>query len=690
MIKRYLLPALLLVAVAFQAKATVLFNETFSYQDGPLVLVGTNLTSTNWLTHSGTANQVLVAGGKGVITGNLTEDVSRSLGATQLLAFAKFTINATNLPTGAGSYFAHFRDTANGFRARLVSQTNGAAGGAYRLGITAAGSASAAVFPLDLLLTNTYQVVLAWDGSANAAYLWVNPSSDADLPVSESTGSGIVVTNFSFRQATGIGGFLVDDLSVGTTYADVAPPLVPTAILRSPVGFTANTGDSNALTVVATGSGPLSYQWKRDGFNVGGNTNLLTLPGLSGGDSGVYTVTVTGASGAPVTSVGVNVTVNTGSTPVSITASPVGTNVALGTTVSFVVGATGSNPITYQWYYNSNAIGGANSATLTLTAVSNANAGFYHAVATNPGNSATSAVAQLTVRGPIVTNIAYLRTLQDANYLPSDTTNLYTAEGVVTSWTTNLTTFGNTLVYMQDTNSAIAVFFSGSTNVPKAGDLIRVTGPLGTFSSLHEFNLTTNNPFHSIVVLSSDNPLPAPVNFEFSLTNNLPAIEALEGSLVTVTNVLIGASGNFGSGVNYVLTNSLGQILQLRIDARAGDIIGKAIPTNAVNITGLLAQNLTVGAADRKAGYQILPTRYVDFVTPSSHPAYSVVAAKGAGSTLVLTWTAQPAATYSVVGSDAVTGPFTNVVTGLSFSSGEGTYTVPASGSAGFFRVVTP
>lgn len=694
MLKRYLLPALMLLAVALPSRAALLFSDNFTYADGPITNVSIGGGVTNWFSHSGGgANQeVLVTVGRVLVNGARTEDINRSLTSTQTVAFARFKINSTNLPTsGAGNYFAHFKDngTAN-FRGRLHAQTNAALPGTFRLGVSGAAGAASALVPRDLLLTNDYWVVLAWDTAANLGYLWVNPVSDSDSPATSSdTASGIVLSTFALRQSNSggtPGNVFVDDLFVGTTFADVAPPLVSTKILRSPVGFAGNVGDSNVLSVVADGSGPISYAWQRDGNSIGGNTNLLVFPQLAEGNAGNYTVTVTG-NGASVMSGGVTVTVDTNITPVSISASPANANVALGTTLSFSVGANGSNPKGYQWYFNSNAILGATSATLGLTAVTNANAGFYHAVATNQGGSATSAVAQLTVRGPIVTNIAYLRTLQDATYLPTDTTNLYTAQGVVTSFSTNLTTFGNVLVYMQDSNAAIAVFFGGSTNVPKAGDLIRVTGPLGTFSSLHEFNLLTNNPFHSITVLSTNNLLPAPVNFEFSLTNNLPAIEALEASLVTVTNVRIGATGNFGSGVNYNLTNSLGQLLQLRIDARAGDIIGKAIPTNAVSITGLLSQNLAVGAADRKAGFQLLPTRYADFVT---HPPYSILAAKGAGSTLVLTWTAQPTSTYSVRGAATVTNVFTNIISGLSFPSGNGTHTVPATDAAGFYRVVTP
>ncbi len=683
MIKRYLLSSLAILTLAFQSQATVLFSENFAYADGAITNVSISPTATNWVEHS-TGTPLLVAGGRALVTGASAEDVSRSLGAVQTLVYARFTLNATNLPSGASTYFAHIRDTGNNFRGKVFTTTTNAVAGGFRLGLAALANSPAVTLSQDLLLTNNYSVVLAWDAVANTAYLWVNPASESDPPATEA-GTSIVTTNFSLRQATGIGALFVDDLVVGTTFADVAPALIPTTILRSPVGFTANIGDSNALTVVANGSA-VSYQWKRDGNNVGGNTNVLRLPSISSGDAGNYTVTITGANGtAP--SAGVTVTVNAGTTPASITSSPASANVAMGTAVSFAVGATGFNPLSYQWYFNSNAINLATGPTIDLVAVTNANSGFYHAVVTNIGGAATSAVAQLTVRGPIATNIAYLRTLQDATFLPTDTTNLYTAQGVVTSWATNLTTFGNVQVYMQDTNAGIAVFFGGSTNVPKAGDLIRVTGPLGTFNSLHEFNMTTNNPFHSIVVLSTNNPLPAAQVIQLTLTNSLAGIEALEGSLVTVTNVRVAASGTFLAATNYRITNSVGDQMEIRIDGRVGDIIGKAIPTGLVSITGLLGQNLPVGATDRRIGFQILPTRYADIVT---HPPYSLLAAKGAGSTLVINWTAQPSATYSVLGAATVTNSFTNIVSGLGFPSGNGTYTVPASDTAGFYRVVTP
>jgi uncharacterized repeat protein (TIGR01451 family) len=64
--------------------------------------------------------------------------------------------------------------------------------------------------------------------------------------------------------------------------------------------------------------------------------------------------------------------------PVSITSQPVSQTVSGGGTVSFTVGAAGTPPFNYQWYYNAtNLLDNATNATLTLTNVSSSQAGTY-------------------------------------------------------------------------------------------------------------------------------------------------------------------------------------------------------------------------------------------------------------------------------------------------------------------------
>ncbi|MES2920148.1 MAG: immunoglobulin domain-containing protein [Verrucomicrobiota bacterium] len=73
-------------------------------------------------------------------------------------------------------------------------------------------------------------------------------------------------------------------------------------------------------------------------------------------------------------------------------------NIPVGSTATFSVTATGSAPLTYQWYFNTNTpLPGKTSATLAFPVSSVAEAGNYSVVVTNPHGVQTSSSAQLTV-----------------------------------------------------------------------------------------------------------------------------------------------------------------------------------------------------------------------------------------------------------------------------------------------------
>jgi serine protease len=83
------------------------------------------------------------------------------------------------------------------------------------------------------------------------------------------------------------------------------------AITAQPQSATVNVGQSATFTVTATGTGPLAYQWSRNGTAINGATSAsYTTPALGAGDSGVnYTVTVSNVAGS-ATSSPATVTVN--------------------------------------------------------------------------------------------------------------------------------------------------------------------------------------------------------------------------------------------------------------------------------------------------------------------------------------------------------------------------------------------
>jgi hypothetical protein len=175
----------------------------------------------------------------------------------------------------------------------------------------------------------------------------------------------------------------------------------PPAISTQPVSVAGCTGGSASFTVVATGTAPLTYQWRKNAVNIGGATSATyTINPLLATSGGTYSVVVTNGCGS-VTSANATLTLTT---PISVLFHPQGSTVCSGAVVTFSVIATGGVPITYQWRKNGANIGGATTASYALGAVTPASAGTYDCVLTNACGPVTTNPAVLTVNAvPTVT-----------------------------------------------------------------------------------------------------------------------------------------------------------------------------------------------------------------------------------------------------------------------------------------------
>ena len=85
-----------------------------------------------------------------------------------------------------------------------------------------------------------------------------------------------------------------------------------------------------------------------------------------------------------------------GMTPV-ITEQPQSTAIAVGSSFSLSVPATGGGTLTYQWFQNGSAITGATSPTYAVGSATSGNAGAYTVVVSNASGSVTSSAATVTV-----------------------------------------------------------------------------------------------------------------------------------------------------------------------------------------------------------------------------------------------------------------------------------------------------
>jgi uncharacterized delta-60 repeat protein len=192
---------------------------------------------------------------------------------------------------------------------------------------------------------------------------------------------------------------------------NIGPAVHEPVLIQSQPSSLTNNPKTLALFGVQTGGElPIIYQWFKDGMALtnGGNisgatTATLILNNVLGADRGEYSVVVQNFSGS-VTSTPAVLTVPD---PL-ITSQPVGRTNDAGNTVTFAVQATGTLPLSYQWYNGTTALVDdgniSESTTKTLRIVSplGGDSGEYSVVVSNSAGVATSETAALVVVEPVV------------------------------------------------------------------------------------------------------------------------------------------------------------------------------------------------------------------------------------------------------------------------------------------------
>lgn len=187
----------------------------------------------------------------------------------------------------------------------------------------------------------------------------------------------------------------------------------PPLFLGQPAAATTvDFGSELILRACAVGSGPMSYQWHKDGEPLvdgdaiaGAETDTLTLPGVAGAKSGVYTLVASNALGEKE-SQAAEVQVQD---PV-FAAQPRDASVMPGEQAVFAATVNGTAPLSYQWYLDEVPLAdgpnlsGSKTATLTVSVVASEQVGDYTLEAGNTFSTITSESARLTVTDPLITS----------------------------------------------------------------------------------------------------------------------------------------------------------------------------------------------------------------------------------------------------------------------------------------------
>ncbi len=171
--------------------------------------------------------------------------------------------------------------------------------------------------------------------------------------------------------------------------------VVAPSILSQPQSYTVNVGQALSLTVSASGTAPLYYQWQKNGIAISGATgSSLSFGNAQTTDTGSYTVVVSNGAGA-VTSAAANLTVT--AVGPGITSNPTSQAVTAGASVTFTVTATGTPPFSYQWRKNGTDISNATGSSFNLPSAQAGDAATYTVFVSNVAGSVLSSGAILSV-----------------------------------------------------------------------------------------------------------------------------------------------------------------------------------------------------------------------------------------------------------------------------------------------------
>lgn len=353
------------------------------------------------------------------------------------------------------------------------------------------------------------------------------------------------------------------------------------AILAEPVSVLANAGSTASFTVEANGLPAPSYQWRKDGVNIGGATNAtlnVTATSANGGyydclvsnsagtiTSGAGLLTVIGSSGnLPPTAVNDSATTNV-NTAVSISVLANDSDADGGTlsVVSVTQGASGAVSI--------NA--GSTSVTYTPNGGFTGSDSFTYTITDGQGDT-NSATVNVTVNGPSGTQnitVSAAGTIESTN--PTTNIDEATLGYVTTKYNAAPATSAARKAYFQFDVSALNVNASGTAtftvnftnsfqqnvqlwalNQAFAGDVSTLTWNTAPANETTTNNLlttggTTATAIGSATLIPASYPNPA----SFSIPNIGSYVQG--GKVVLVLTGVTHASNN-SSGARYNRTNA--------------------------------------------------------------------------------------------------------------------------------------
>jgi hypothetical protein len=324
----------------------------------------------------------------------------------------------SNVTTGTGATTANYTTAAtalsdNGTQFRIVA-TN-AVGSSASTAVTVSVSdldvaPTIAAQPASLNVASGSDAVFAVDahGTEALSYQWYRNGvalAGANSPVLHLTGVNMLNSGSFTVSVSNSAGTAASNAAILNVYPGTPAAIAPT-IVTQPASLTVNVGNTATFAVGVDGSGPFTFQWRRNGINIAGATSaVLTLPSVVSDASGTFSVVVNNSVGPAVTSADASLSVSSSPSAQApeITTDPFTIVVAPGGSAVLAVAANGSGPLFYQWAMDGVPLAGEEGPVLMLLNVGENDAGDYSVTVSNSQGSVVSQSATVILLGaPVI------------------------------------------------------------------------------------------------------------------------------------------------------------------------------------------------------------------------------------------------------------------------------------------------
>lgn len=231
-------------------------------------------------------------------------------------------------------------------------------------------------------------------GSAPLHYLWLKQ----DTNLAGSTTSNLTLLHVQPADAGSYRVWVTNYFGAVTSAVANLTVYQPPIISTQPGSLLLPAGAQAVFSVAASGTAPFTYQWRKSGGNLAGQTNAsLILNNIQPAHAGGYDAVIRNVAGSVTSQVA---TLTVGGVAPAFTQQPASQLAAAGTTVTLTVAASGLPAPGFFWRYNGSPLAGATNASLVLPNVHPLESGQYDVLASNSFGSVLSAPATVTIGQP--------------------------------------------------------------------------------------------------------------------------------------------------------------------------------------------------------------------------------------------------------------------------------------------------